>query len=199
VASATATLGSRAVAAEPTPRRPAKDVGVGAAQLALGTGVALASALVAANVAFSGADDYRLLTGGLVVGTVATGLTVCAVGLASSESEGGCGGAMLGSGLGSLAAFPLSLMASSSLEGTILGFLGGYAIGSVAGATIGWHVAKRPRTAAQPAAIAPPATPAAALAPPADAWPELRRRTWAGAAAKDGSFKLTVPIVALTF
>jgi hypothetical protein len=159
VASATATLGSRAVAAEPTPRRPAKDVGVGAAQLALGTGVALASALVAANVAFSGADDYRLLTGGLVVGTVATGLTVCAVGLASSESEGGCGGAMLGSGLGSLAAFPLSLMASSSLEGTILGFLGGYAIGSVAGAR------------------APPPSPRRSRRPPRRPQPWRRPRT----------------------
>lgn len=208
VTSTTATLPSPVLAAEPTERgAPAKDVGVGIAQVVVGTGVAVAG-LVVAGQALEGSDNNGLFFSGLALGSAATGLTVCAIGLASTQSEGGCAGAILGSEIGSLAAIPAAMLGAlafsddddpwATLGGMVYGFMGGYVVGTVAGATIGWHASKRPRAGDQP-----PALNAAAAAPPlsapTDAWPELRRRTWAGAAAKDGGFKLTVPIVAMTF
>jgi hypothetical protein len=207
VASTTATLRSTALAAEPTDRSaPPKDVGIGAMQVVAGTGMAVAS-LVLASQALEEKDHFGLFVGGLALGSAATGLTVCAIGLASTESEGGCGGAILGSEIGSLAALPGAVLGGvafsgdddpyASVGGAMLGFIGGYVIGTVTGATIGWHAAKRPRAGARPALArtAPPAAPS----PPAAAWPELKPRTWTGAGVKDGGLKLTVPIVAMTF
>jgi len=67
----------------------------------------------------------------------------------------------------------------------------GVALGTMVGATVGWHVTKRRR--AQPPTLATPPLPRAA-----DAWPELRGRS-VFSAAEPGTRRLMFPVLALTF
>jgi hypothetical protein len=139
-------------------------------------------------------DSSQLVASALALGPLLGGFVVCGVGSSSKVYEGSCGPAIGGAYLGALLAIPAAYIGCSldrgsggpdsgdvCLGGAILGAAAGYVFGTSIGATVGWHLGKRPR-GERPPAIAAMAAPATLTgAPASDAWPELRGRPAASA------------------
>ena len=136
----------------------------------------------------------------LLVGPAIAGRVVCGVGRGSEHFEGDCGWSIGGAYLGMLVLLPATvasgLVVHDDAGGTVSAvvLLGGYALSTAAGATIGWNRTKRPLRPdleLQPITRAGP--PPAAMA----AWTEPLVRP--SARSNIGAPQLAVPLLAFAF
>ncbi len=188
----------------PPPEAPSEVASVVIPQVLVGTlstfvgGISL---LVIAAVSHSDPVAYATVAASPSIG----GLVVCKVGQTSAYYEGSCLSPLIGAytgavtlGLGMWYWYPGApprryYVDTSSDNGTlrIVEAALGVIVGTVVGATVAWHMAKRPRGATSTVTLGPPPPPPAALA----AWTDLRPRP---ATARIGS-TLAVPLLSLDF
>jgi hypothetical protein len=184
----------------PPPNPPKSEEALGAVQIFAGTmvmGLSAMPILIGASL-----QSQPLILTTLAAWPLLGGWTVCGIGRSSTTYEGGCAPTMLGAYLGALTAIPLAALPCSSggqdcLGTAALGFVVGYTFGTAVGATIGWHLSKRPRGRGLGAIAAPsPPPPGPSLA---DQWPELRRRPPLVALGASQGPQVSVPLLALSF
>lgn len=201
------------VVAHPAPPPPDASLGEvarGAGQIVLGT-VSMALLGAAAIGAGEGGGAAAAVVV-ILAGPLAGGLIVCGIGRTSAYYEGGwgCGSTLAGAYIGALTAIPLALIiaencepdpAYAGYEGRAFECLGpalvgaaiGYTFGTAVGATIGWHVGKKPRAATGGPG---PAAPAPVVPTLGQEWPELQRRP-SGPAPRVA--RLSLPLLAFSF
>jgi len=185
------------VAERPPEIEPPAEVGLATEQLALGTVSAVFAGLGAVGLAFSEHASGYEISAALMATAVLPGAAVCTLGGSSRWYEGSCAGAIVGAYFGVAA---VGIPVAVAVKGWTTPDYGGgrvlspsaalvawaaAALGSAAGATIGWHVTKHRRPTV--ARVEPASVPRAP-------WPEMPLRQLAQA---PGS--LAFPVLAFTF
>ncbi len=163
----------------PATAEPGPEIGLGAGQLLLGSMTMALTLFPIGAMAVTGSEAGAV--GALLFAPIAGGFVVCGIGGTSRYYDGSCGGPLLGAYLGALTSIPFALIGCSLApsrgdlngcgEGAVLGFLSGYLVGTAIGATVAWHLGKRPRAprARHALQVPPPAlAPSRSSTPTAD-------------------------------
>jgi hypothetical protein len=179
------------------------EIGLGIAQIFVGSFATFGTALVVAFIA-AGANSGPIALVGILATPAVGGLVVCGMGGTSKQYDGDCGPAIGSAYLGaltlgiSLAYVGATQFAPNSSDGGVdsaigaaLGAALGLIVGTAVGATIGWHVSKHPRKQSVALALGPPPPPPAALA----SWWDLQARP----TAERAPTSIGVPLLSLRF
>src|SRR6185503_20062593 len=172
--------------------------GLAAIQIAVGS-VGMLATFIPIGLLLAASEPVGGLS--ILVAPTAGGFIVCAVGGTSRYYEGGCAPAVLGACLGALTTIPLTFLGCSfdQPRGDVggcdtfaaIGFVTGLFVGTAAGATLAWHLAKKPKP---PIRLSGRALPRPALA---DAWSEWRRSSFAATPLRGA--RLLIPLFAFEF
>jgi hypothetical protein len=191
------------LAAVPATAAASPEIGLGIAQVFIGSFATFGTFLLVALVS-AGANSAPVAVVGLLATPAVGGLVVCRMGRSSKQYEGDCGAAIGGSYLGALTlGIALAYVGAKEFApsnsdggndaavGAALGAALGLIVGTAVGATIAWHASKHPREPSVALAFGPPPPPPAALA----SWSDLQARPNAARAPT----AVGVPLLSLRF